>query len=191
VKARLDITGQAPLLMHNARLSDPLDPIARAMKKISGKRTKTDSDHEELARLEFLGGIYYNEDSGVYVPGANLWATLINGGKVTKQGKAVERGLVVPDNELKLIYDGPTTPEELFADKNFVSRMSVKVGQNRVMRTRPMFEDWQLVAEIHVDETVLNLDGVAEIARNAGEMAGLGDYRPTYGRFSVVVEKID
>ena len=191
MKARLDITGQAPLLMHNARLSDPLDPIAREMKKISGKRTKTDSDHEELARLEFLGGIYYNEESGVYVPGANLWATLIGGGKITKQGTAVQRGLIVSDNALTLIYNGPSTPEELYAHGEFTSRLSVKVGQNRVMRTRPMFEDWRLNAEIQVDETVLNLDSVVELARNAGEMVGLGDYRPSYGRFNVVVEKID
>lgn len=62
-KFTLTLTGVTPLLVHNARLADPLDPIVRQTKPISGKRSKTEEDHLELARLEFIGGLYYDQAS--------------------------------------------------------------------------------------------------------------------------------
>jgi hypothetical protein len=49
---RFKLISVAPLLCHNGQLADPLNDIARQMKKISSKREKTDTDLEELARLE-------------------------------------------------------------------------------------------------------------------------------------------
>ena len=69
MKVRLSIEGTAPLLMHNIRLADPLNPIAKAMKAISSKRKKTDDDLAQLARLEFEGGLYVLPDLGPYLPG--------------------------------------------------------------------------------------------------------------------------
>src|SRR5262249_49765792 len=50
-------SGGSPLVMHNERLADPLDPFARDIAKVSKKRNKTEADHLEIARLEFLGGM--------------------------------------------------------------------------------------------------------------------------------------
>jgi hypothetical protein len=137
LKVRITITGTAPLLMHNVRLANPLDPIARAMKETSGKRKKTDEDLERLARLEFEGGLYV-DSAGPYLPGANIEKCLVEGARVTRQGKQVERGLFVTDNEVPLLYDGPRTADGLWADESFRSMMAVKVGTSRVMRCRPM-----------------------------------------------------
>jgi hypothetical protein len=187
VKVKIELVGIAPLLMHNARLSDPLDEIARAMKEVSAKRKKTDADIEELARLEFLGSIYWTNADGAFLPGANIEKSLVEGGRITKEGKSIERGLFVEAIAVPLQYDGPTTPDELWTDDRFRSRMSVKVGQSRVMRTRPIFESWSLSTVAHMDETVLNLGDLQRIARQAGEMVGLGDYRPRFGRFTAEI----
>ena len=63
---RITITGTAELLMHNARLANPLDSAAKAMKAISSKRVKTDEDHAEMARLEHFGSLYYDSEIGPY-----------------------------------------------------------------------------------------------------------------------------
>jgi len=190
VKVRITLTGTAPLLVHNIRLANPLDPIAKAMKAVSSKRTKTDDDYEELARLEFVGGLYLDEAVGPYLPGQNIERSLTDGARITKAGKKVERGLFVTDDVVPLLYKGPRTAEDLWADENFRSVLAVKVGTSRVMRTRPMFRDWAVEADAELDPTVLSLDELGPIAETAGSMTGLGDYRPRYGRFVSKVEKL-
>jgi hypothetical protein len=191
MKLKIQCTGQAPLLMNSDRAVDYKDPIGREMKKLTAKRSrKTVREQEELDRLSYLAAIYYNKESGIYIPGANLWATFINGGKITRQGTAVRRGLVILDNEIPLIYDGPRTPDELEADGKFTSRLTVKVGSSRVVRVRPEFKSWSLATELQTDDTVLDYDTVVTVVRNAGEMVGLGDYRPLYGRFTSTIERL-
>ena len=53
----ITLTGEAPILMHNAQLSDKFNPITKAMSAINAKRTKkTDDDEWEMRRLEFMPG---------------------------------------------------------------------------------------------------------------------------------------
>lgn len=188
MKVRLTLTGTAPLLMHNVRLANPMDPIARQMKAISGKRKKTDQDHADLADLEWVGGLYWDAEVGPYLPGANIEKSIVEGGRITKQGKQIERGLFVVDNVCPLIYSGPRALDALKADANFRSALAVKVGQSRVIRTRPMFTQWAVEADATVDPGLLSLDVLQGICDDAGSMAGIGDYRPRYGRYDVRIE---
>ena len=50
------ITGSAALLMHSDRFANPLDPLAKAHKEMTGKRKKTDDDFIAIAKSEFIGG---------------------------------------------------------------------------------------------------------------------------------------
>jgi hypothetical protein len=179
----LDITGTAPLLMHSARLSDPLDPATRAMAKVSGKRKKTDDDHAELARLEHVGSLYLDADLGPYVPGANIEACLFRAASKYKLMSALKTALLVPEEVNPLAYRGPRDPAGLWADKAFVHRASVKVGTSRVIRTRPVFHAWALTASGSLDTEVVDPDAFAQIVETAGRLIGLGDWRPRYGRF--------
>ncbi|HEX2578660.1 MAG TPA: hypothetical protein VHK88_20115 [Aquihabitans sp.] len=190
MKVRISIEGTAPLLCHNIQLADPLNPIAKAMKAISAKRKKTEDDHEQLARLEFEGGLYLAPGVGPYVPGVNIEKSIVEGARITKQGKQVERGLFVTDNEVPLLYQGPRAVEDLWADVNFRSSMAVKVGQARVMRTRPIFRSWALDVDAEVDPALLDMANLSAICEDAGRMVGIGDYRPRFGRFDVEVHAL-
>lgn len=190
VKVRITMRGTSTLLMHNAQLSDPLNVHTQDLKKVSGKRIKTDDDHLEMGRLEFLGSLYWDEGSGPYIPGANIHACLIEAAKMTRQGPAAKRGIVIPDEVNPLAYAGPRDPDGLWADKNFRSRLSVKVTTSRVMRTRPQFRQWALETEALLDVTQIDLNTITEIASTAGLMIGLGDYRPRFGRFDAVVTQL-
>lgn len=187
---KITMTGVRPVLMHSARLANPLDPITKAMKAISGKRQKTDDDHIELARLEFAGSMYIHKTLGPYIPGENIERCLVDAGKITKKGTALTRALFIKTDFNPLVYRGPRTIDELWADENFRHVASVKVQQNRVMRTRPMFQKWEVQAEGVLDTTVLDFAEFGAIAETAGNMIGLGDYRPRFGRFMVNVEAI-
>lgn len=188
---RLTCTGTTPLLMHNARLSNPLDEIAKAMKRISSKRSKTEDDLLELARLEHMGGLYFDADVGPFLPGQNFERCLLDAAKVTRSGKKIERGVFVESNVNPLSYDGPRTVDRLWQDQNFRHSASVKVQQSRITRTRPQFRSWTVDAEGFYDPAIINLEELAEIADTAGRMIGLGDWRPRFGRFKATLVKVD
>ncbi|WP_336879881.1 hypothetical protein [Rhodococcus globerulus] len=190
LKFAITIKGTMPMLMHSSRLADPLDPATIELKKASSKRTKTGDDYEAVARAEFLGSLYIDGDIGPYIPGENVAASLLEGAKLNKLGVKVKRGLLVTTDVNPLSYKGPRDAAGLWEDKNFVHRASVKVSTSRVVRTRPIFRDWSTEVEGLLDESQLELRDLEQIAANAGDFIGLGDWRPRFGRFEATVRAI-
>lgn len=82
--------------MHSGRLADPLNPIAKAVKKVSSKRMKTDADFAELARLEFLGGLYLHRGEPC-IPGEVLEAALIEAARKMRRGQQAKAGVICDD----------------------------------------------------------------------------------------------
>lgn len=184
----ITLTGTAPLLMHNSRLANPLDPATKALKRYTAKRNKTDEDHETIARLEHAGGLYLDPDVGPFIPGENISRCLVDGAKLTKQGVKVTRGVFIKTDVNPLSYDGPRTADGLW-EAGYKHMASAKVGMQRIMRCRPVFYDWIVEADGFLDASVLELSDIASIAVNAGQMIGLGDWRPRFGRFTATVEQ--
>ncbi|MBJ7485966.1 hypothetical protein [Brevundimonas sp.] len=182
----LTLTGVAPLLMHNGQLADPLSPFSKAMKEVAGRRLKSDADHEELARLEFLGGLWVNDEKQPCIPSEAMEACLVGGARKSKEGKAAVAALLIEEH-LALGFEGPETPEELWADEQFRLRVPARVGQARVMRTRPIFRHWSAIAVVQFNSDLINASQVQKWVRVSGDQVGLGDWRPKFGRFSVEV----
>lgn len=185
----ITLTGTAALLMHNSRLSNPLDTATKALKKYTAKRQKTDEDHESIARLEFAGGLYFDPDVGPYIPGENIARCLVDGAKLTKMGVKVTRGVFIATDTNPLVYSGPRDEEKLW-QAGYLLMASVKIGTSRTMRCRPHFAEWKVQANGILDPSVLELDDLKSIADNAGSLIGLGDWRPRFGRFTATVEPI-
>ena len=177
------ITGTLPLLMHNARLASTLDKYARMIKEISGKRKKTDDDHENMALIEARGSLYHNSKDGIYMPGENIEACLLASAKLQKLGTTIKRGARVVDINCPLIYAGPKDPDELVRNQDFIFSKLVKVGTSRVLRTRPVFNQWGCVFSVAYMPDQLNKASIIEIVNNAGQLIGLGDWRPRFGLF--------
>lgn len=186
---RITIEGTDALLMHNARLANPLDPAAKAVKKLTGKRNKTDDDYEELAHVEWTGSFYFDPDVGPYIPGDNIWRSLYDAAKKHKKGPRIKEGVFISTNVNPLAYHGPRTLDGLWADENFKHFASVKVGTSRTSRCRPMFRKWRTEAQGVLDTAVMDLAELQQVAETAGSLIGLGDWRPRFGRYVAAVEK--
>lgn len=177
------LTGVAPLIMHNNQSVDPLNYYAQEMKKISSKRAKTPADLERLSEIEFHAGLYLVEDK-VVIPAKMQAATFVNGAKKSKNGPLAKAGVFF-ENHAPLIYDGPSDPDELFSNKDFVSREPVKVSQNTVIRTRPIFSQWSVSIDMLFEESVIDESTIMLAWEKAGQVVGMGDWRPQHGRFTV------
>ena len=184
---KVRVIGLRPLLMHADKFANPLDPLTKAHKELTGKRKKTDEDHEAIARSEWLGGMYIDE-VGPYLPGVNLESCLVAGGKLSKLGTQLKRSVEVLDDRCALEYDGPRTLTGLW-DSGFYDARSVKVTTSRITRYRPLFRKWSLVCEIMFDQETIDRSQVIKCLEDAGQYCGIGDYRPKFGRFAVEVLK--
>jgi hypothetical protein len=187
----IELAGTHPLLTHNAQLSDPLNPFTKALAEVTGKRSKTDEDHAEVARREWLGGLYFDPDAGPYIPGENVERALLDAARLNRLGKSIERGVFITSNVNPIEYTGSRDPKVMVDDENFRHMASVKIGMKRVMRCRPIFRNWSITAQGYLDEGQLDLSELRQIADNAGRLVGLGDWRPRFGRFAATVTPVD
>jgi hypothetical protein len=192
LKLRLTCTGTRPLLLHNERLASPLNPYVKRIAELTSVRGKTEEQLWQIARLEFEGGLYFDERLGPYIPANMLRKCLITGARLIRAGKKIERGVSVADFMLPIVYDGPRDVDGLWGDGKspFVDMRPVRVNSSRIDRCRPVFRDWLIEAEVIADPQQIDPEEFAEVARLAGEMQGLGDYREMYGRFSALVEQL-
>lgn len=185
------LVGETPLMMHNPRLADPLDEIAAQMKEITSKRKKTTADHHDIAHLEFIGGIYWTEELGPYIPSHAILRCFNEGAKVSRNGRNVNRAVRIKGTEIPLEYDGPRELDILAKDVSFQDRRSVGVQSARTMRTRPIFRGWSLRFHVNLNESILNLSEFMRILEDAGSLEGLMEARILgYGRFNAKVKPI-
>lgn len=192
MKVRITATGTRPLLMHNVQMASPLNRYAKELKRLNSKRVKTDEDRLGIAHIEWQGSLYFDPEIGPYVPGPNVFRSLIGGARLTKAGKKIERGCMVTELVLPLVYKGPRDLDGLWdnGESEFVDVRTVVVQRSKIDRCRPIFRDWKFEAECLLDPKVIELDEFREVAGNAGAMEGIGDYRLMYGRYSVEIETL-
>jgi len=180
----LNFNSLMPLIMHSGRLADPLDPASQMLKKLTDKKKKTHSDHLEVSKCEWYGSLYVDDDGKPCLPGEVLEACLVEGARKFKLGKVAKGGLVVLGN-FALQFNGPKTADELWENGGYLKRAGVRIGQQRIIRSRPIFPAWACSFEVMWDPGLITDEGqLFDIARSAGQ-SGIGDWRPKFGRFEV------
>ena len=204
------VTGMSELLMHNGRLVNPMDQATKEVGDATRawKKNATDENFYALARAEFMGGLYYHKEGdtviGPYWPSENLHTSLKKAGAKIKRGRGTLKNPVAAavlwDSQINpLSYvgsrpgtNGPRDAEELWADESYRLVKAAKVGQAKIMRTRPKFREWWFEASGKLDTEILDLDDLQAVAEVAGQLVGLGDWRPekggVYGRFTALVK---
>lgn len=200
-EVRINLTGKTHLLMHNDKTKDPLNIYTKVMKPLSSKKTKTDSDHEALARIEWESGLYLYEGS-VQLEGEIIEACFRNGCKKNKKGTDFNDGVRLAEDWLPLSYGGPTIKKIIEAKKEsdipipaldkfyplFFDRRPVNVQRNSIIRTRPIFRDWSLECTLLIDEDIINIDTVLQGCKIGGSRCGICERRVGhFGLFDIKV----
>ena len=190
---RSKITGRRPLLMHAATAANPLSQEAKAMKAITSKRQKTDQDHLEIAKLDWYTSFYKDADGKPLIPSDNLTGMLIAASKKLRCKAEVSAGVYV-------MGDAPLTGhghkrganaviDDFWGDgaSQYVDSRGVVVTRSRIIRYRPIFKTWSITFDVELYN--FDADKYANLLTVAGQLCGLGDYRPRFGSF--VVDAID
>lgn len=184
VMCRIESLPPLGMLQNNGQKADWRFAGTKRIATISKKRNKTEADFLDLQKVEWEAGLYLNEDGRVIVPEDWLAEMLKFGGRRRKKGKAFESGILIEDAAI-LEYDGPPDVAGLWADGRFLDYRSVKVSGKRVMRARPYFPTWALTFTVSYLPDQLDSKDIRAALDIAGQVVGLSDYRPKYGRFVV------
>lgn len=180
---RVKVNG-AQLLMHNRQLADPLNAFVRAKAKITSKRKKTDDDHLKISELEFLGGLYLNEDERYIIPDKNIKAMLGDAAKSFKEGPKCKEGITILNHSILNADEIKLSAKQRF-DKECYRREPLKQGMSVIIRTRPVFNNWSAEFEIFYDESLIDPDMIDRWLDTAARYKGIGDGRPSFGRFEI------
>lgn len=184
----LTLTGTQPLLVHNVQLGDPENEYVRDIARLNALKGKiTDDQRAERDWLKFRGGLYYDPDLGPVMPAANIFRSLQQAAALTRNGKDIERGLVILDDTAPLEYDGPRKPEDMWGggQSRYVDRRMARINRAPVVAIRPRFDEWSASVRYDLDEDVMSEDDFKFVAEKAGRMIHIGDYRRFFGAYQV------
>jgi hypothetical protein len=186
---KLKLTGTVPLMMHNGRLADPTHPITIELKKLTSSRKKTEEDLLKIKKTEWLGGMVADMKCRPSLAADQVLAVVIGGARKSKDGKEAQVAVFPTEAWYPIEYDGPQGDlDKLYTDGRFTDYRSVVISGKRVMRSRPIFSAWSAVVTLMVETDVLDVEKVVIAATKGGQLTGIGEFRPRYGRFTVEVQ---
>jgi hypothetical protein len=178
--AAITIEGTAPLLFHRWSV-DAVEAKARAAKNSAAKRT------DDLETY-----VYRNRRGLLSLPAEYLRGALIGAAKFRQDPRSPRK------SAQDLCRAALAGLEDLCELKNaqgealdaweFEDRRRAVVQRNGITRTRPgLFAGWRATVPLQCSlPEYVTPQVLRELAEVAGRLIGIGDFRPTFGRFGVV-----
>jgi len=176
----VQITGAAPLLFH--RWSCESVKIKADSKK--GSAAKKSDDVQSY--------VYRDAQNRICLPGEYVRQSICYAAKFKQDPRSPRK------SAFDLFKAGVTVLEELcplnngVKDWDYLDQRRVQVQRNGITRMRPAFnKGWVATVDLgilvpeYIDAHFLN-----DVLVTAGRLIGVGDFRPTYGRFSITSFKV-
>ena len=172
--AHVTLRGSSDLLFHRWNC-EAVDSKAKARKNSAAKK----SDNVESY-------VWRNETGEICIPGEYLRQAIIHAAKFRQDPRS-------PRKSAMDLFKAGVMPITLLAsvgktEWDYLDTRRVTVQRAGINRTRPALRagwqaefDMQVLLAEYIDQTLL-----LELLSMAGRLVGIGDFRPTYGRFDVV-----
>lgn len=172
--ARVTIRGSAALLFH--RWSN--EAVAEKAAAAKGSRAKKSDNLESY--------VYRCDNGNLGLPGEYLRQSIIGAARFRQDPRSPRK------SAMDLFKAGVVSLTELadlgVDEADYIDRRRVLIQRNAITRERPALrQGWETTIELmallpeYIDRDTLN-----EVITQAGRLIGVGDFRPTYGRFQVV-----
>lgn len=166
-KIKVKVKGIAPLLMNKFYIPDNKE----------SKRGKKVYEPKGEAEKK----TYRDENGNLYLPNKHFKASMVKASSDFKMsGKKTYKDYIKSGIFI--------TPEQIILDKQdyIIHEEPVVIQRARVMSWRPRFNEWTCEFVIEITDDMINPSTINEILEMAGRYKGVGDYRPEYGRFTIL-----
>jgi hypothetical protein len=171
--ATVQVEGSAPFLFHRWN-NESVEAKSKAAK---GSKAKKSDDVESY--------VYRDESGTLAIPGEYFRMAIVNAAKFKQDPRSPRKsamdlfkaGIAVLDEHCPLGVK----------EWDYLDRRRVMIQRNGVTRERPaMRAGWQATVTLQVLlPEYISSDMLNEVIQSAGRLVGVGDFRPTYGRYNV------
>lgn len=168
------IQGTSALLFH--RWSN--EAVAEKAAAAKGSAAKKTDDIESY--------VYRNDKREICLPGEYVRMAMVGAARYRQDPRSPRK------SAMDLFKAALVSLTELASlgstDWNYLDARRVMVQRSAVTRQRPAFnEGWEATFQFMINlPEYVSPQVFHEVLANAGRLIGVGDFRPTYGRFSVV-----
>lgn len=168
------IEGASDMLLHRWN-TEAVDEKAKAAKNSAAKK----SDNIESY-------VYRTDDGELAIPGEYLRQSIIHAAKFKQDPRSPRK------SAMDLYKAGIVAMTQLaslgVSDWDYLDTRRVMIQRAGVNRTRPaMKKGWKASFELMVNlPEYIDRNSLRETIESAGRLIGVGDFRPTYGRFGIV-----
>ena len=172
--AHVKIKGVSPILFHAWNI----ESIAAKASAAKGSESKKNDDVESY--------VYRNEAGEICIPGEYFRGSIVNAAKYIQDPRSPRK------SAMDLFKAGIVALSPLCSlgtkKWDFLDQRRVTIQRNGITRTRPaMTEGWIVDCDLLVLlPEYINADLLNDRIQTAGRLIGVGDFRPTYGRFQVI-----
>ncbi|MCC6581539.1 MAG: hypothetical protein IT440_13975 [Phycisphaeraceae bacterium] len=167
------IEGTADLLFHRWNC----EAVAEKASAAKGSKAKKTDDVESF--------LYRNETGEICLPGEYVRQAIIAAAKFRQDPRSPRKSAM---DLFKAAVIGLTPQASLgVTDPDYQHRCRVTVQRNGITRTRPAIKaGWraEMTFLVNLPEYVTP-DMLHDTLAQAGKLIGVGDFRPTYGRFQI------
>jgi len=174
---RVVIEGSADLLMHRWN-AEEIEAKAASAKNSKAKKTDNVESY-----------VYRDDDGNICIPGLYLRGAIINAAKFRQDPRS-------PRKSAMDLYKAGVVSTTLLASLgtkkwDYLDKCRVMVQRQGINRVRPaMRAGWKLEFDIMVLlPEYIDRNSLRETIESAGRLVGIGDHRPTFGRFGIVSYK--
>lgn len=173
-KIEVEIKGMTPLLMNSPKAM--IDEMTKSTRKTTVKY----NPKEEAEKLT-----YKKENGELYVPAEAIKGCLVGASSYKKFGRYSARPIIAGGVIISPRQVG------LGTKKYDIDLRTVVIQRNRVVKARPMINEWKLKFIIEYDDSLIaSGDMIKPILEEAGKRVGLLDFRPAklgnFGMFEIV-----
>lgn len=168
-----EIEGTAALLFHKW----DCDSVEAKSKANKGSKAKKSDDIQSY--------VYRNENGFICLPSEYVRMSVVNAAKYTQDPRSPRK------SAMDLFKAGVVCLDELCSlgtsDWDYLDRRRVVVQRNGVTRSRPAFQKgWKAKVQLMVNTPeYITPQFLHDRLSAAGRLIGVGDFRPTFGRFQV------
>lgn len=176
--AEVAIQGVADFLFHRWNC----EGVEEKAKAAKGSKAKKTDDVESY--------VYRTEDGELAIPGEYLRMAIIGAAKFRQDPRS-------PRKSAMDLYKAAVVPLTVLAPIgkttwDYEDKRRVVIQRNGVNRVRPALRvGWKVAFELMVNlPEYVSPEALNDVIQAAGRLIGIGDFRPTYGRFQIVAFRV-
>ena len=168
------VEGSSDFLFHRWNC-ESIDEKAKTAKNSKGRKT---DDIESY--------VYRTDDGDLAIPGEYIRGSIIHAAKFRQDPRSPRK------SAMDLFKAGVVSTTSLATlgvkEWDYLDRRRVMIQRNGINRTRPaMKAGWRVTFDLLVTlPEYIDRQMLRETIESAGRLVGIGDFRPTFGRFGIV-----